>query len=313
MSDQDKLLQVLEAHGEQFLQSFGLPTSGTSAKRKKNKSAPSSAHKRPKLSEDSYSSDEEWTGIQMEVTDFQEKSSELDTDSLSGDDTDFEQEDDGVIASSSAAPGANTIVFSENNYKDEPMSKGKMNSFMSSKVSKIRSDDTTPSQIQKGTPKEEQDEKTNAENDVLLHKLVHTQLLSGSLDPNLNLTPAHRRKALAGRLTELAGGAKMGKGEKTVRQVERNKASKKVREGLAQKQKERDQQQLEEAKNLGNYHPTLKKLFEASGAPASRSRNRGLKMGVGKFENGVLKLSKRDIATVGGKSHSGGKRGRARK
>src|SRR5258708_7377354 len=89
-------------------------------------------------------------------------------------------------------------------------------------------------------------DRTNAENDALLHKLVHTQLLSGSLDFELNLAPAHRRKALAGRITELAGKAKLGKGEKTVRQVERNKASKRVREGLAQKQKERDQQQLEE-------------------------------------------------------------------
>jgi hypothetical protein len=37
-------------------------------------------------------------------------------------------------------------------------------------------------------------------------------------------------------------------------------------------------------------------------------------MGVGKFENGVLKISKRDIAIVSGKSqHSGSKQGRAKK
>lgn len=60
------------------------------------------------------------------------------------------------------------------------------------------------------------------------------------------MTPAHRRKALAGRVIELAGGAKLGKGEKAVREAEKNKAAKRVREGLAQKQKEREKQQLEE-------------------------------------------------------------------
>jgi hypothetical protein len=66
------------------------------------------------------------------------------------------------------------------------------------------------------------------------------------------MTPAHRRKALAGRMTELAGGAKLGKGEKAIRQIERNKASKKVREGLARKHKEREQQQLEEVLHLAS-------------------------------------------------------------
>jgi len=153
--------------------------------------------------------------------------------------------------------------------------------------------------------------RTNTENDALLHKLVHTQLLSGSLNPDLDMTPAHRRKALVGRVMELAGGAGLGKGEKAVRNAEKNKASKRVREGLAQKQKEREKQELEQSKNLGNYHPTLKKLFEASGASTSRSKSRGLNMGVGKFRGGVLRLSKQEITTVMGRSQNpGDKRGR---
>jgi hypothetical protein len=92
--------------------------------------------------------------------------------------------------------------------------------------------------------------RTNAQNDVLLHRLVHTKLLSGSLNPELDLTPAHRRKALAGRVLELSGGARLGKGERAVREVERNKAAKRVREGIVEKQKEREKQQLEEARPL---------------------------------------------------------------
>ena len=74
--------------------------------------------------------------------------------------------------------------------------------------------------------------RTNLQNDALLHKLVHTQLLSGSLNSELDMTPAQKRKALEGRVLELAGGAKLGKGESLVREGERKKASKRVRMGL---------------------------------------------------------------------------------
>jgi hypothetical protein len=65
-----------------------------------------------------------------------------------------------------------------------------------------------------------------------------------------------------------------------------------------------------QAKNLGNYHPTVKKLFSSS--PSSvhlkRKRNRGLKMGVGKFSGGMLRLSGDEISAV--QSRAGGSRGR---
>jgi hypothetical protein len=96
-----------------------------------------------------------------------------------------------------------------------------------------------------------------------------------------------------------------------VREAEKNSASKRVREGITNKQKERSKQELEEvilsflledetdrlqAKNLGHYHPTLKKVFEASSTPTPRKREKGLKMGVGKFSNGSLHLSRADIS-----------------
>ena len=72
--------------------------------------------------------------------------------------------------------------------------------------------------------------------------------MSGSLNPDLNLTPGQRKKALAGRVMEAAGKAKLGKGEAAVRQKEHNRAAKHVRDGLAEKKKERQQKELEEVR-----------------------------------------------------------------
>ncbi|CAA7259682.1 unnamed protein product [Cyclocybe aegerita] len=177
---------------------------------------------------------------------------------------------------------------------------------MSSKISKMSSSITTPTT--KRSREEEENEKTNVQNDALLHKLVHTKLLSGSMNTELDLNPAQRRKALAGRVLELSGEAKLGKGEKAVRAIERTKAAKRVREGLNNKQQERRKQELEEAKNLGNYHPTLKKLFEASSSGPTRKREKGMKMGVGTFNKGSLRLRREDVNAVmgGGFSREGG-------
>ncbi|KAF5363667.1 hypothetical protein D9756_000703 [Leucocoprinus leucothites] len=315
MSDENELLSLLETHGQQFLQSFDFPSSIQSIKRRaENGKANPSALKRAKLAQDEPSSEEEWGGIQLRREELSSENNNSNTGSDLGD-SDFEQDDDGFTAGSSTVTDGKTIVFSENKFRNEGISKAEMKAFMSSKVSKLRGDGTLSSQqSKKKTPQEEEEDRTNAENDALLHRLVHTQLLSGSLNPELNMTPAHRRKALAGRVMELAEGAKLGKGEKVVRESERNKAGKRVREGLAQKQRKQERQDLEKAKDLGNYHPTLKKLFEAPGNPVSRSKARGLKMGVGKFRGGVLQLSKQEIASVaGGSQRSNRKEGHKRR
>jgi hypothetical protein len=182
---------------------------------------------------------------------------------------------------------------------------------MSSKVVKFTSlteTEEAPHRDKDDTQNDHEDI-SNAQNDALLHRLVHTKLLSGSLNPALNLTHAQRDKALSGRVLELAGKTKLGKGEVAVRAAERNKASKRVREGLLRKKDEREKQQLEEAKNLGNYHPTLKKLFDASSGSSDRQRRvRGLGMGVGKFSGGTLKLSREEINSVTGRGVHGAAR-----
>jgi len=184
---------------------------------------------------------------------------------------------------------------------------------MSSKVSKLTETIQNTSETTK-LSEDVDDEHTNLQNDAILHRLIHTKLLSGSLNPELDLTSAQRKKALAGRVLEVSGRAKLGKGEGAVRAAERNKAAKRVRDGLLEKKKEREAKELEEAKNLGNYHPTLKKLFEPSSSSSStRKRERGLKMGVGRFSGGILKLSREEISTAQASSRGRGQgRGRGR-
>ncbi|KAF8165426.1 hypothetical protein B0H34DRAFT_689143 [Crassisporium funariophilum] len=317
MAETEKnLLSILQAHGQQFLQSFpSIESSESRMKRKRSKSDGRTAQKKQKTVEDSDDEDyEEWTGINSSQS-IQKLLQEDEEVIKHGNGV---NDDNDLIAQTSRD---RVVVFSDINSKpreNDAVSRAQMKAFMSSKVTKVLSDDPNTSTTQK-TQADEEEDKTNAQNDALLHKLVHTKLLSGSLDYELDLTPAQRRKALAGRVLELSGEAKLGKGEKSVREAERNKASKRVREGIAGRQKERGVQKLEEAKNLGNYHPVLKRVFEASSStPPVRKREKGLKMGVGKFSNGSLRLSREDIDIgIGGQrrgsSHSrGGSRGSSR-
>lgn len=131
-------------------------------------------------------------------------------------------------------------------------------------------------------------------------------------------------------MLELAEKTKVGKGESLVRKVERGKAAKRVRLGIEAKQKARMKQKLEEvrhslscgviialnirlkAKDLGNYHPTLKLIFEDEAESRPSRRDRGLKMGVGRFKGGVLKLSRREIQSAAGQPSSSRVKGKGR-
>jgi len=107
---------------------------------------------------------------------------------------------------------------------------------------------------------------------------------------------AKRKKSLEGRVLELATAAKLGKGETTIRKQEHSKAPKHIREGIASKRRERNQTKLEDAKDSGNYHPTIKRLLADPEEPKKRiKRERGIGMGVGKFRGGVLTLGKQEI------------------
>ncbi|KAI0829415.1 hypothetical protein BC628DRAFT_1480646 [Trametes gibbosa] len=322
MSSED-LLKLLEAHGQQFLQSFESPV--VIGKRKVAvETASERKQKKPKRLEES--EDQEWGGIG--------ESSRNGEDGANGgtsseEESDGEAEDEGEDAGddldddefrydtqSHNCPQSNqpnVVVFSEVGASTVIPKKSK-SGFMSSKVSKLTEDAAQPSKKKNPTEEEEED-MSNAQNDALLHRLVHTQLLSGSLNPGLGLKPAQRRKALEGRVLEAAGKAKLGKGEAIVRHAERNRAAKRVRDGLLDKQKERHEKKLEEAKQLGNYHPTLKGMYDAEaaelGKPKNNKREKGLRMGVGSFKDGILRLGRGEISAVEGMSRGRG-RGRGR-
>jgi len=285
----DELLNILQAHGEAFLSSF----SGTKEILKK-KSSPIESKAEEEEEE------EEWQGI----------GSDRD---VSESEEDYEENDDEFTSATTSAK-ANVIVFSDisstSNSKKDPATKSQLKALMSSKISKLREEVRPESKRPSETTDEDLKERSNLQNDALLHKLVHTKLLSGSLNSELELTPAQRRKALSGRVLELSGDAKLGRGERSVRIAEHNKASKRVREGLMQKQKERRSAQLEETKNLGNYHPTLKRLFDADSETKPKKRVRGLQMGIGSFKGGTLRLSREEISSVQG--HRGGASSRGR-
>ena len=95
------------------------------------------------------------------------------------------------------------------------------------------------------------------------------------MNPELNLTPAQRKKALAGRVLEAAGKAKLGKGERDVRHAEHSKAAKRVREGLAAKQQERHEKQLEEVSRPGDDPQDSSARFSLFISPG-RPRNSGI-------------------------------------
>lgn len=86
------------------------------------------------------------------------------------------------------------------------------------------------------------------ENDHDLYKLIHTKLLSASLDEYSETSGAKRKKSLEGRVLELANAAKLGKGETTVRREEHNRAPKHIRNGIAEKRRERNKQKVEEVR-----------------------------------------------------------------
>ncbi|KAI0786393.1 hypothetical protein C8Q75DRAFT_893105 [Abortiporus biennis] len=317
--DQQQLLQSLYANGQEFLSSFDLPHTN---KRKESPSSSKRAQKKRKMvvEADDADEEEEWNGFSGNTVNgkdedvVSEDEEEEEEGSLDEDDFDYGEEENIQISGSSRKPAV--VVFSESltstQTSSAKLSRTQMKAFMSSKVAKVTSE--VKSEDEEGENEDSGDEQSNIQNDALLHRLVHTKILSGSLNPELDLTPAQRRKALAGRVLEVSGKVKLGKGETAVRAAERNKAAKHVREGLVAKQKERSEKALEEAKNMGNYHPALKQLYDtSSSSKTNKKRERGLRMGVGSFSGGILKLGKNELSAINGPQSrlrkKGGKRG----
>ncbi|KAF9975781.1 hypothetical protein BGZ73_000452 [Actinomortierella ambigua] len=178
-------------------------------------------------------------------------------------------------------------------------------SFMSSKISKL---DEAPLPMKDPlTDKEKEEELQNKKHDAELHSLIMDSRILEQYNAE-QLTGADRRRHQKEQLVRLG-----------IQTKEKIKVPFQVGLGMRNKQRERDSKALQEAKDNGTYHRSIKHLFAASGGKKKEKprSERGLKSSLGKFKGGVLTISQKEIKAVqresSKKSSSGkgkGKKGR---
>jgi hypothetical protein len=182
--------------------------------------------------------------------------------------------------------------------------------------------------VTKPTTAEEEEEKQLVANDRLLSELLSTTLFApgtgttskgkSNLSSNdtiarimeLSATEAQRKGQAVGR----------GWGENELKRQQLAKAPAAIRQGMRKAAGERRDKEREKAKELGTWHPSLKQAY-ANQATATemglkketRKRQRGIGVGIGKFQGGMLKLSAQDISKVNGKPSSSSRAKKGRK
>ncbi|KIR68915.1 hypothetical protein I314_00015 [Cryptococcus bacillisporus CA1873] len=182
------------------------------------------------------------------------------------------------------------------------------------------------------------EDRTNASLDKTLHSMLLTTLLPSHAASTAS-RPVDKRNAMSARLLELAQYELPGEGSKVVKDKHLSKHPAAVRTGLLHKREKREKAQRQEAIDSGNYvrgvgglgeglkrggnhkgeqraavgMETGKKKGMEGRKKGDADRSRGLGMGVGRFEGGVLKLSERDIAGVNGAGSRGGRKGKSGK
>ena len=141
------------------------------------------------------------------------------------------------------------------------------------------------------TPDEAATEEANLKNDIALQRLLRESHL---LDPQstLSLSVQNRHKALDLRLQEV--------GSKFSIYAQR-KMPMAQRKGITQKAREREERRRQEAKQNGIIlEAPAKRKLKTEGR---RQRSIGTPS-VGRFQGGMLKLSKRDVAEIEGPKRS---------
>ncbi|KAG0074742.1 hypothetical protein BGZ93_001516 [Podila epicladia] len=200
--------------------------------------------------------------------------------------------------SSSSAPsskprtGAEVVVFdaSKVGSKGTSSSAGgtefNFKKFMSSKISKL---DEAPAPMENPlTAEEKAEELENKRNDAELHSLIKASRLLEQYNAD-QLDGAERRRHQRDQLVNLG-----------IQTKEKIKVPFQISIGMMAKQRERDIKELEEAKNNGTYHKSIKHTFAAAGGKKKeKSRSdRGLKSSMGRFKNGTLILTEKEIKSV---------------
>ncbi|KAG0332181.1 hypothetical protein BG004_001358 [Podila humilis] len=158
--------------------------------------------------------------------------------------------------------------------------------FMSSKISKL---DEAPAPMENPlTAEEKAEEKEMKRNDAELHTLIKASRLLEQYNAD-QLDGADRRRHQRDQLVNLG-----------VQKKSKLKVPFQISLGMMSKQRERDIKELEEAKNNGTYHKSIKHTFAAAGGKKKeKSRSdRGLKSSMGRFKNGTLVLTEKEIKSV---------------
>ncbi|KAI8353099.1 hypothetical protein B0O80DRAFT_499172 [Mortierella sp. GBAus27b] len=179
--------------------------------------------------------------------------------------------------------------------------------FMSSKISKL---DEAPPPLEKAlTTEEKAKELEDKKNDAELHSLIKASRLLEQYNAD-QLDGVERRRHQRDQLVSLG-----------IQKKEKVKTPLQISFGMIGKQRERDVKALEEAKNNGTYHKSIKHTFAAAGGKRKDrpKSERGLKTSMGRFKNGMLTLSEKEIRSVqregtkSGKKGGGGKKGSGKK
>ncbi|CAG8533984.1 1048_t:CDS:2 [Diversispora eburnea] len=201
--------------------------------------------------------------------------------------------------------------------------------YQSPKISKIKDNELN---LLKRNDKEEEEikeEEINKKNDRELEELLKATKLLEKYTAE-QLTGKQRRKYNDGKLIEL-GAKPDNRGKKVPTPISL---------GMQVKRKEKEQKELEEAKNLGLYHKSIKHKWATSSSTSPNNhknnnnninntniiknkfkKDKGIGIGIGKIKNGILTLSSKDIKRIektnnkkGGKSgRSNGKNGGIKK
>lgn len=330
-SDETRAAQLaqLEAFGNAFLSSFELPEAGSSTAHEEQNSSTKrlSSQKRRRLAADTPAKSTPTVAPAADTKE-QDEMDHLFHSTLPSTSSAISKKS---VKKSPKSRAVETVVFGGETKPDADEArdaKKGWKSFMSSKIDRINTEQAASEKL---TSAEEEEEKQLIANDRLLSNLLSTTLFapgstaaskSGKSDLSSNLTIA--------RILELSasdtqrGGAALGRGwgENELKRQQLAKAPAAIRQGMRKAAGERRDKQREKAKELGTWHPSMKAEYAAKGTKTemgmkkeTRKRERGLGMGIGKFQGGVLKLSKGEIGKVNGKarSGSGGKSGKAKR
>ena len=183
----------------------------------------------------------------------------------------------------------------------------------SSKIEKIGKEEELAEEEGKDEDKgeDEEEEEQLETNDRLLSKLLSTTLFApdseGSKKLSSNETLARILELSASETKRNGTAIGRGWGQAELKRRELSKMPAAHRAGIRRAAGERRDKEREKAKELGTWHQSTKQQYasqstalERGTKKETRKRQRGIGVGIGKFQGGQLKLSARDVEKING-------------